>query len=684
MSKKTKITFTLSAIALALTVGAQFYTNYKIDRELQKFPYTLRDQLTLNVTQIKSNFFSRELMFSISDTASHKTNIIHTNLTALPFAITAESELPAELIKDLNKKWQVTIDKSVINSKFSVIGDYLQSDIVTQFRDLTNKPQELEVNLNFASKTKFMEIKSRLSGFYYDTNSNIKDLNANLTLIPIRQNQYDLSDLEVKLSNADIYLLNGDNTHIELDKTNYQLNKSFYTDTYDLNTKLDTEKLLISNKNNPQDKIQLNGLRLTLAQIGVPNHLLFGNILDTVNKDKIDYQKTLQLLLDLFYNSKKLQFDIATQTATLPNGQAKLNLNNVSLATKANFENPQNAEIENNVTADSITQQYAKKEDTISISGLEFSSKLMQIDISKHSELLKYKLNSMLNVFQEKKSHTQLAELLKNISQNFQEKTQWQLKINSFVYPHVFNIEGFDLNYIEEPTNEQEYLVNISGNLDKLIDEYQAYQLNNIKAELPFKLTQANYLIPIYICESYSLNCSTNLSNEDYNKLLLDIFKNVALKTENITFHFNIDTYPNTRGEDVSINGNLTLPALDSARSQSIHNESDALNEKINAMTAMLNVTFPATLVELNDKKSSPFWQEFVLNIKPNEINGVDNPFFLLEGGNYSFKYEQQPEQQISINGKPLNQIPAASPNEIPQKMLATPENMPAVPELKQ
>lgn len=227
-------------------------------------------------------------------------------------------------------------------------------------------------------------------------------------------------------------------------------------------------------------------------------------------------------------------------------------------------------------------------------------------------------------------------------------------------------------------------MVNISGNLDKLIDEYQAYQLNNIKAELPFKLTQANYLIPIYICESYSLNCSTNLSNEDYNKLLLDIFKNVALKTENITFHFNIDTYPNTRGEDVSINGNLTLPALDSARSQSIHNESDALNEKINAMTAMLNVTFPATLVELNDKKSSPFWQEFVLNIKPNEINGVDNPFFLLEGGNYSFKYEQQPEQQISINGKPLNQIPAASPNEIPQKMLATPENMPAVPELKQ
>ncbi|OZN25788.1 hypothetical protein CFY87_00820 [Actinobacillus seminis] len=174
-------------------------------------------------------------MFSISDTASHKTNIIHTNLTALPFAITAESELPAELIKDLNKKWQVTIDKSVINSKFSVIGDYLQSDIVTQFRDLTNKPQELEVNLNFASKTKFMEIKSRLSGFYYDTNSNIKDLNANLTLIPIGQNQYDLSDLEVKLSNADIYLLNGDNTHIELDKTNYQLNKKKKKASHDYN-----------------------------------------------------------------------------------------------------------------------------------------------------------------------------------------------------------------------------------------------------------------------------------------------------------------------------------------------------------------------------------------------------------------------------------------------------------------
>ncbi|MDY4480046.1 MAG: hypothetical protein SPE33_08450 [[Pasteurella] aerogenes] len=691
MSKKTKITFTLSAIALALAVGAQFYTNYKIDQELQKFPYSLRDQLTLNVTQIKSNFFSRELMLSISDAASDKTNIIHTNLTALPFAITAESELPPELIKDLNKKWQVTIDKSVINSKFSVIGDYLQSDIITQFRDLTNKPQELEINLNFASKTKFMEIQSRLSGFYYDTNSNIKDLNANLTLIPIGQNQYDLADLDIKLSNADIYLLNGDNTHIELEKTNYQLNKSVSADTYDLNTKLNTEKLSLSNKNNPQDKMQFNGLQLALAQIGVPNHLLFSNILETVNKDKIDYQKAFQLLLDLLYNSKKLNFDIATQTVTLPDDQEKLNLNNVSIATKANFENPQNAEIEFNVTADTITQQNGEKADPISISGLEFSNELTQIDISKRLELTKYVINSMMNVAQEEKNYSQLTDLLQNISQHFQEKTQSQLKIKSFVYPHIFNIEGLNLNYMEEPTNEQEYSVNIRGNLDKFINEDRAYQLNNIKAELPVKLTPANYLIPFYFCENsfFSFACLTNLSDEDYNKLRLDILKYVALQAENMTLNFNIDTYPNTHGEDVSINGNLTLPALDSAHSQSIYNETDALDERVNAMTAMLNLTFPATLVEINDKNAkqktaSPFWQDFVLTIKPNGINGADNPLFLLGDGNYSFKYEQQPKQQILINGKPLDQLLDASPDEMPQERLDTPENVPAVPELKQ
>ena len=73
-----------------------------------------------------------------------------------------------------------------------------------------------------------------------------------------------------------------------------------------------------------------------------------------------------------------------------------------------------------------------------------------------------------------------------------------------------------------------------------------------------------------------------------------------------------------------------------------------------------------------------------MLTIKPNGINGADNPLFLLGDGNYSFKYEQQPKQQILINGKPLDQLLDASPDEMPQERLDTPENVPAVPELKQ
>ena len=85
MSKKRKITLTLAAIIVAIGGGAQFYTNQQVDKVLQKFPYSLDNQLSLKVTETAKNFFSRDLIFSLENYDGKHTDVISTKLTALPF-----------------------------------------------------------------------------------------------------------------------------------------------------------------------------------------------------------------------------------------------------------------------------------------------------------------------------------------------------------------------------------------------------------------------------------------------------------------------------------------------------------------------------------------------------------------------------------------------------------------------
>ncbi|SUB36122.1 putative transmembrane protein [Pasteurella multocida] len=72
MKRKAKITLILSSITLILASAAQFYTNHKIDRSLQSFPYHLKDQLTLHVTEKSRSFFQRELVFTLEDAQQQK------------------------------------------------------------------------------------------------------------------------------------------------------------------------------------------------------------------------------------------------------------------------------------------------------------------------------------------------------------------------------------------------------------------------------------------------------------------------------------------------------------------------------------------------------------------------------------------------------------------------------------
>ena len=66
MSKKARITFNISAIALLIAIGAQSYTNYQIDQTLKQFPYHFRDQFTLQVDETNSDFSPAILLSALN------------------------------------------------------------------------------------------------------------------------------------------------------------------------------------------------------------------------------------------------------------------------------------------------------------------------------------------------------------------------------------------------------------------------------------------------------------------------------------------------------------------------------------------------------------------------------------------------------------------------------------------
>ena len=195
MTKRKKITLTLAALIAFVGMGAQFYTNYKVDQLLQNFPYSLDNQAILNVTESNKNFLSRELTFSVQDSDGAASDIISAKLTALPFFITAESKLSDQFVRRFNKSLNIALDKNTINSKFSPVGDYLQSDISMEFRDFANKPQQMTMSLNFLNDNE-IELKTRLSGFNYDKESRVEKIEGRIRLMPVSSRQYDLVDAE--------------------------------------------------------------------------------------------------------------------------------------------------------------------------------------------------------------------------------------------------------------------------------------------------------------------------------------------------------------------------------------------------------------------------------------------------------------------------------------------------------
>ncbi|WP_040975659.1 hypothetical protein [Necropsobacter massiliensis] len=662
MNKKAKVTLTLSAIAVALGIGAQFYTNYKIDQVLQNFPYSLRDQLTLNVSQQNANFFSRELMFSITDADAQKTDIISTKLTALPFAVTAESELPQNLVRELNKKLKITIDKNMISSKFSVIGDYLQSSISTQFRDLANTSQTLEIDLNFASKTKFMEIQSRLTGFNYDANSKLNGLKTNLTLVPVGRSQYDLADLDLSLNDADIYLLDGDNTHIRLNKLNYSVNKSVSADTYDLNTNLSGEKVYLSDKNRKEDKIEISGLQISTAQNGIPNELVFANILNTSDKNSIDYPKAINLLLDLLFNNRQSEANISITALNVPQQQqTTFALKNANLAFKGNYQDKQNAEFNLTFRLDELNANPQTKR-PLKISGIELENNVSRSDLAARLTWLKGAF-ALFNRTPDNNEHQaptkdnpEFLTALTDFAHNFNETTALKLRVNSLSWQENTQANGLNLNYSEAPTAQNGYAIQLNGSLEKYRNEQDGLQLSNLSLNLPAKVDDFQRLLPYYICSQHLIDtyCAANLTEQTLAKQWVDVINVGFSITGDISA--NLDSVPASENADINASLKVNIPPSANDKSE---NHATLIGERLEQADTVITLTVPTLLlsdenpIKAKLKSESRFWRGLNTIIKPdNQLSR----YFVEENDRYTYRFEKNANGEF-VNGKPLSQL---------------------------
>ncbi|PJG82096.1 hypothetical protein [Caviibacterium pharyngocola] len=658
MSKKTKITLTLSVIALALGVGAQFYTNYKIDQVLQNFPYHLRDQWTLNVTQTHKNFFNRELVFSVENADADKTDIINTKLTALPFAVTAESALPPDFVRELN----ITIDKNIINSKFSVIGDYLQSGISSQFRDLTNKSQVLEIDLNFASKTQFMEIKGNLSGFNYDANSKINGIKTNLTLVPIGNRQYDLAELELSLNNADIYLLDGENTNIQLNNVQYAVNKSVSADTYNLSAYVSGEKIALSGKNNREDKTQLDGLQITAVQNGIPNNVLFGNLFNELHKENADYTKLINLLSDLLFSNQTSEAKITLAGFTSPkNRQNFVSFKNADLTYKGNYADKQRAET-NLAFGLGALEMNLPNDEKIALNGLRFEQQATDSNLTARLNWLKQALGLLKNAnqpenFTANKDNKAFLDSLNEFSRTFNEKNRAKLTLKSLELPNRIDLKGIGADYSEMPSGENQYTVNFTTQIERYRNEADAIEVNDIKLDLPLIVERFDSVLPLYLCSNqlFALNCLHNLSEKTLNELIDTPLRELGLSVKQAKLSADVNSIPNTDKTPISAELNLDVPPIKNNRAS----QEALIEERMESILSDFTLTIPKTLLT-DDKQikaklidENPFWKALAHQLKQKDKL---NPYFVETDDSYKLHWENTADG-VLINGKPPVQI---------------------------
>lgn len=655
MSKKRKVTLTLAAMIIALGGGAQFYTNQQVDQVLQKFPYSLDNQLSLNVTESAKNFFGRELTFSLENNDGQKTNIISTKLTALPFFITAESKLSEQLVRQLNKDLNITIDKNTINSKFSPVGDYLQSNILTDFRDFTNKAQTLSVTLDFNAGTKNVALNANLSGFNYDKNSKLEQISAQIKFVPVGENQYDISTLELNAKNVEWDLLNGENTKIQLKNARYQfgVTKSADADLRDLSTLLSSDTLRIANKERTTEESQtvINGITLNLQQQGVTSAVDFANEFKKQLNGEQNIKQATNFLVAVLTQNHTFNGTLSVKSVDAPKNQkpyfnlneAKLNLMmaNADLA-KANLTLQLNVAGIKQTPEEQSKQWEAKGAQIVyQLDGYNLENKLAFIPLY---------LDALSIKNAPKEDNKTLLKLKKQWANTMAGNSNAEISLQAFNYQNV-SLETLALKH-QGSEKDNQYRGNSTLSLKKLtLSEAQA-QMEDLAFNLPLTVNNVAQFAENQFCFGLTASlCSAYFTPETTQKLLGNQWKDLDLASDNTTLTFNLNTYPTTKAYPVSIYLKGTLKTTKDKQSIA-----DMFIENMQSTT---NIVLNKGLTETSDeeslkiKKASPFWQALLAELKPEERLF---PIFIEEGDNYVLTLERD-NNRFLINGKTVEEL---------------------------
>lgn len=659
MKKNSKIILNLSIITALLATGAQFYTNYKINQSLQQFPYYFSDKFVIYVQQTQQNFFSRELVFSVQTPSKpEKSEIIKTKLTALPFAILAKSELPDTVIRKLNEKLNITIDDNIINSRFSVVGNYLQSTMETKFRDFTNVNQLLTTELNFASKTKFVEIHTALTGFNYDSVTEFGKLNGDYLLQPIGDHRYDLIQANMNLDN--LKWINGENNKFSFNKINYLFNKSFNEQTYDL-----TAELKYDNLDYNDSKIITQGFSANVKQQGIPNSLNFYEKIKQLDNKEITIEDIIRLGLDYLFDNQKAEWNInLKKLSNQLSDKNNIELNDIAFGININHQDNQKTQISNHLKINEIkTQQLDFMLKGLSfennISDLNFNDYLLMAKQYVFDENGKFVLTNEDSFY--KKDNPEFIKVLNILAKNYQAKTSYVIKLDNLSMSDNIQLNNLVIKYNDEATSTDQMLADLSANLDQLQIKAGNISFNKLQLDMPIIIGPKSDLYPIYYCFNniFSLTCANNISQKTSEKFISQALAQFYMNINDAKFKVALDTLPKSAGEQwISGEVNAVVESIPDKKRADLLTLGDKLDNseikaKLNISTKLIDDMFsnePNEIAQL--KLASPYWKQLAYLIKP---KGALNPYFVLNNENYSSDYYQKGEK-VMINNKPIEQ----------------------------
>jgi len=637
MSKKKTITLTISAIAVALGIGAQFYTNHKIDQVLKNFPYSLDNQATLNVTQTAKNFFIRELIFSIKNSESKNTSVISTKLTALPFFITAESQLSDQLVRQLNKTLNITIDKNTINSKFSPVGDYLQSDILTEFRDFANKSQNLSIGLHFDKDTKLEQIEGEAR------------------LVPVGANQYDLSSIELTAKNAELALLNGENTHIYLKNATYHFDvKPGEADKRDLSTKFSTDILRVANKSRTTEESQATagGLNLLVKQNGVPSSINFHHEFKKLSDGSLSIKDGVNLLTKIFTQNDRFDSSLSVLSVNVPkNNQPYFNLQNAGLELKLANTDLTKANVDFKLNVESVKQTPADEDRKWEAKGGKVNIQLDDYNVANELAFVPFLLDTIAEKEAPAKDNKDFLNAKDKWVKEFSGKTNIEAALKSFNMADLV-LDDVSASDKTETLDNDQYNEHITLSANKASYPSAGFQFEKLAVDAPFKINHSKAHLSARFCSApfYGALCNTHLTSATFEKYIKNSWKELDLIVDNAMLNFNLNTYPETTAYPVKLEVSGIVPQVPEDDS------SDMIPDNIEGT---FNLTLSKMLFDdqnekaLAIKENSYFWQYLSSFVKH---DGKLHREFVEEGDNYVSRVEKT-ENGYLINGRTIEDL---------------------------